>query len=242
LFDHVLGVDLSNRSPELKVAYDLSTPFREPLVLYGFLAAVTTELEVCAGVLALSQRQTALVAKQAAEVAILSGGRLRLGVGAGINPVEAQSLDTDFSTRGARQEEQIRVLRRLWTEPCVDFDGRWHHIDRAGIAPLPEASVPVWLGGASNAAAARAVRLADGFIAVVHSNSQLDWLRDRGIKPSLREGQSLASMRSSTTRRTLLPTERWWSSCATSARRTSLSEPTPWTIRSTATCRRLRLS
>ena len=133
-------------------------------MLFGFLAAVTTSLHFVTGVLVLPQRQTALVAKQAAEMDLLSGGRLDLGVGVGWNYVEYDALGQDFSTRGARQEEQIEVLRRLWKEPVVDFRGRWHDISRAGILPRPRRSIPILLGGASDIAYRRAARVADGFI------------------------------------------------------------------------------
>jgi probable F420-dependent oxidoreductase len=168
LFDHVLGADLLDRDPPLRVAYDYRTPFREPLVLAAYLAASTTTLTFATGVLALPQRQTILVAKQVAELTMLSGGRFRLGVGIGLNPVESEAMGAEYVTRGARQEEQIRLLRRLWTEDLVDFTGRFHRVDRAGIAPLPPEPPEVWLGGKSDAAVDRAVRLADGFVAVVH--------------------------------------------------------------------------
>jgi probable F420-dependent oxidoreductase len=173
LFDHVLGSDLLDRDPPLRVAYDYRTPFREPLVLAAYLAASTTTLELATGVLALPQRQTALVAKQVAELTMLSGGRFRLGVGIGLNRVESEAMGAEYVTRGARQEEQIRLLRRFWTEDLVDFTGRFHRVDRAGIAPLPPEPTEVWLGGRSDAAVDRAVRLADGFVAVVHGPDDL---------------------------------------------------------------------
>jgi len=173
LFDHVLGADLLDRDPPLQVAYDYRTPFREPLVLAAYLAASTTTLKLATGVLALPQRQTVLVAKQVAELAMLSEGRFRLGVGIGLNRVESEAMGAEYVTRGARQEEQIRLLRRLWTADLVDFTGRFHRVDRAGIAPLPPEPPEVWLGGMSDVAVDRAVRLADGFVAVVHGPDDL---------------------------------------------------------------------
>ena len=152
LYEHVLGVEHVGRNPPLAVPYDEHTEFHEPMVLLGYLAAVTSSIDFATGVLVLPQRQTALVAKQAAEIDLLSGGRLRLGVGVGHNYVEYQGLNQDFTTRGARQEEQIEVLRKLWTEPLVEFHGRWHDIDRAAIAPRPVTPIPIWIGGFSEAA------------------------------------------------------------------------------------------
>jgi probable F420-dependent oxidoreductase len=126
--------------------------FHEPFVLYGYLAAITTRLKLATAVIVLPQRQTALVAKQAAEVDVLSRGRLILGVGIGWNQVEYEALGMRFTDRGRRIEEQIAVLRALWTQEVVDFKGRWHRIDRAGIDPLPvQRPIPVWMGGAYQA-------------------------------------------------------------------------------------------
>jgi probable F420-dependent oxidoreductase len=162
-YDHVLGADVSNRR-EWPGPYTAEHQFHELLVLFGYLAGVVPGLELVAGVLVLPQRQTALVAKQAAEVDILTGGRFRLGVGLGWNFVEFEALGENFHNRGRRAEEQIEVLRRLWTEAVVDFEGRWHHISQAGINPLPvQRPIPVWIGGSAEAAIRRAARLADGF-------------------------------------------------------------------------------
>ena len=150
-YDHVLGASTATR-PDWTGPYTSETLFHEPLVLYGYLAGLTKTLELVTGILILPQRQTALVAKQAAEVDLLSGGRLRLGIGVGWNEVEYQGLNENFRDRGARSEEQIAVLRALWAEPVVDFRGRWHTIDQAGIKPLPpRRSIPVWIGGYSEA-------------------------------------------------------------------------------------------
>ena len=162
-YDHVLGADVSQRA-DWAGPYTSEHQFHELFVLFGYLAAVAPALELVAGVLVLPQRQTALVAKQAAEVDLLTGGRLRLGVGLGWNYVEFEALGEDFRDRGRRSEEQIEVLRRLWTELVVDFDGRWHRIPAAGINPLPvQRPIPIWIGGSAEAAIRRAARLADGF-------------------------------------------------------------------------------
>lgn len=147
IFDHVLGAD-STRPGGWTGPYDHRSMFHEPFVLYGHLAAITTRLKLATAVIVLPQRQTALVAKQAAEVDVLSRGRLILGVGIGWNQVEYEALDMSFRNRGRRIEEQIAVLRALWTQEVVDFTGRWHRIDRAGLDPLPvQRPIPVWMGG-----------------------------------------------------------------------------------------------
>lgn len=164
LYDHVVGAEHRDRTPPITRDYDESTPFREPFVLLGYLAGRTTTVELVTGVLVLPQRQTVLVAKQAAEVALLSGGRFTLGVGTGWNVVEYEALGVGVEARGARLEEQVRVLRSLWSDALVSVDGRYHRIDRAALCPRPEAPVPVVFGGGSAVAAARAVRCGDGFL------------------------------------------------------------------------------
>lgn len=162
-FEHVLGADPTTR-PDWTGYYDHTDPFLEPLVLFAFLGARTT-LDFVTDVLVLPQRQTALVAKQAATLAILLEGRLRLGVGIGWNAVEYAGLGVDFGTRARRFEEQLGLLRALWQRPSVDHDGRFDRIDRAGIAPRPPGPVPLWLGcGASPSALRRVGELADGWI------------------------------------------------------------------------------
>jgi probable F420-dependent oxidoreductase len=146
VYDHVLGASPVNR-PGWR-GYTSETPFHEPFVLFSYLAGLTQQLELVTGVLILPQRQTALVAKQAAEVDVLSGGRLRLGIGLGWNQVEFEALNEHFRTRGARIEEQVDVLRALWTQPVVTVHGRWHQIEEAGINPLPiQRPLSVWFGG-----------------------------------------------------------------------------------------------
>ena len=163
-YDHVLGAVHAGRTPPLTGPYTEHDPFHDPLVMFAYLAGITERIGFTTGVLILPQRQTALVARQAADVDLLSGGRLRLGVGIGWNHVEYEALGQDFRTRGAREEEQIGLLRRLFTEPVVDFQGRFDRIDRAAIVPRPARPIPIWLGGSGEAAFERAARLADGFI------------------------------------------------------------------------------
>lgn len=170
-YDHVLGVDATGR--EGWTGYEIGHPFHEPLVLYGYLAGVTGRIELATGIIILAQRQAVLVAKQAAEVEVLSRGRLRLGVGVGWNSVEQEAMGMEFRTRGRRIEEQVEVLRLLWTQEVVSFHGRWHHLDRVGIRPLPQpggtylggSPIPIWMGGQAEAAMRRMARLADGWIA-----------------------------------------------------------------------------
>ena len=163
-YDHVLGAVHADRTPPLTGPYTEHDPFHDPFVMFAYLAGITERLKFATGILILPQRPTALVARQAADLDLLSGGRLRLGVGIGWNHVEYEALGQRFGTRGARQEEQIGLLRRLFTEPVVDFTGRFDRIDRAALVPRPAHPIPIWLGGSSEAAYDRAARLADGFI------------------------------------------------------------------------------
>ena len=168
-YDHVLGANPA-RPEGWKGPYDFRSAFLEPLVLFGFMATITERVGFVTGVLILPQRQTAVVAKQAATLDVLSAGRLRLGVGLGWNQVEYVSLGQDFHTRGRRIEEQVRLLRQLWTEPLVTFDGRWDRIDDAGLNPLPvQRPIPIWFGGRDERMLRRAARLADGWILNIRS-------------------------------------------------------------------------
>lgn len=162
-YDHVLGAVHADREPALWGPYTELDPFHEPMVLFGFLAAITSHVELMTGVLVLPQRQVALVAKQAIEIDLLSGGRLVLGVGTGWNHVEYEALGTDYRTRAKRLDEQIEVLQQLWTEPIVDVAGRWHRIDRAGLLPRSPRALPLWFGGSQEGALRRAVRFGAGF-------------------------------------------------------------------------------
>jgi probable F420-dependent oxidoreductase len=163
VYDHVLGAD-----PDLHQGwsgfYSSKDMFHEPFVVFGYMAALTKSLELVTSVIILGQRQTALVAKQAAEVDVLSGGRLRLGVGTGWNHVEYEALGEDFHNRGRRSEEQIELLRDLWTQEVVSFKGRWHTVTHAGLNPLPtQRPIPVWLGGRAEAVVRRVAQIADGW-------------------------------------------------------------------------------
>ena len=163
VFDHVLGAH-PDRFEKFRAPYTYQTAFHEPFVLFGYIAAVTTKLELTTGVVILPQRQTALVAKQAAAVDVLSGGRMRLGVGIGWNHVEYEALGENFHNRGRRIEEQIALMRRLWTEELVDFDGRYEKVQQAGICPLPvQRPIPVWMGGGVDAVLRRVAKIADGW-------------------------------------------------------------------------------
>lgn len=162
-FDHVVGANAASR-PGWSGAYRHTDMFHEPMVLFGYLAGLTSRLELVTGILILPQRQTVLVAKQAAEVDILTGGRLRLGIGIGWNDVEYEALGEDFHNRGRRCEEQIDLLRRLWTSDLVTFQGKWHRVTDAGINPLPvQKPIPIWLGGRDDRVLRRVARVGDGW-------------------------------------------------------------------------------
>ena len=172
IYEHVLGAD-PRHYPDLKESYffRVEDMFHEPFVLLGYVAAITSHLELVTGVVVLGQRQTALVAKQAAEIDLLSGGRLRLGVGVGSSTVEYEALGQDFHNRGKRMEEQIALLRALWTNEVVNFQGHWHQVTHAGINPLPvQRPIPIWMGAGggpstvpSDRVFRRVARLSDGF-------------------------------------------------------------------------------
>jgi probable F420-dependent oxidoreductase len=182
-YDHVLGAVHADRTPQLSGPYTEHDPFHDPFVMFAYLAGITERIGFATGILILPQRQTVLVARQAVDVDLLSGGRLRLGVGVGWNYVEYEALGQDFRTRGARQEEQIELLRRLFTEPVVDFSGRFDRVDRAALVPKPARPIPIWLGGSSEVSFDRAARLADGFIFIGgdagHTIDAWKRLRDR---------------------------------------------------------------
>jgi probable F420-dependent oxidoreductase len=163
-YDHVLGAN-PMRPGGWKGVYSSQDAFHDPLVLFSFMAAVTQTIEFATGVIILPQRQTALFARQAASLDLLSGGRLRLGLGLGWNAVEYTALNENFHNRGKRIEEQVELLRKLWTEPLVTSIGRWHSILDAGLNPLPkQRPIPIWLGGNSQPALKRAAVLGDGWI------------------------------------------------------------------------------
>ena len=170
-YDHVVGAD-PEVYPGWSGPYNVDSTFHEPFVLYGFLAAITS-LEMVTGVIIAPQRQTALLAKQAAEVDILTGGKFRLGVGLGWNHVEYEALDKDFSNRGRRMSEQIELLRLLWTQRSVTFAGRFETVTGAGLAPLPvQRPIPIWIGASTEPALKRAGRLADGWFPQLQPGKQ----------------------------------------------------------------------
>jgi probable F420-dependent oxidoreductase len=173
-YDHVLGADPAAH-PGWSGPYDLHSTFHEPFVMFGFLAGVTTTLELVTGIIILPQRQTALAAKQAAEVDLLTGGRFRFGVGLGWNPVEYEALGKDFGDRGRRLSEQIPLMRRLWTEESVTYDGPDDKVTGAGMAPLPvQRPIPVWIGGSSDRAYRRIGQLADGWFPMIRPGDDLE--------------------------------------------------------------------
>jgi len=164
MWDHVIGTPLENRDPPFRQFVSDKYPFNEPLISAAYLAGITQRINFIIGVMILAQRQTVLVAKQLADLSLLAGGRIRLGVGTGWNYVEYQALGVDWSQRGKILEEQIPYLRRLWTEEMVSIDGKFHRLDRGAINPRPRQAIPIDCGGDSDVAFRRAARLADGFI------------------------------------------------------------------------------
>lgn len=192
-YDHVVGADravhLNFQGP-----YDIETTFHEPFVLFGFLAAVTS-VELVTGVIILPQRQTVLVAKQAAEVDLLTGGRFRLGIGLGWNAVEYEALGEQFTNRGRRSEEQVDLLRKLWSQRSVTFNGKHHTVTGAGLAPMPnQQPIPVWFGAASDRAYERAGRLADGWFPMMDPGPGLDYAREQVERAAQAAGRDVAGL------------------------------------------------
>ncbi len=185
VFDHVVGANAASR-PNWRGPYTHNSPFHEPFVLFGYLAGVTESIGLVTAVIILPQRQTVLVAKQAAAVDVLSGGRLRLGIGTGWNNVEYEALGENFHDRGRRSEEQIELMRRLWTEELVTFDGRWHKVTDAGINPLPiQRPIPIWLGGGADQVLKRVATTADGWFPLMRP--------DDNVRAALEQVRSMAS-------------------------------------------------
>ncbi len=190
-YDHVVGANLASR-PGWRPPYSHLDMFHEPFVLFGYLAGLTKNLELVTGIIILPQRQTVLVAKQAAALDVLSGGRLRLGIGIGWNPVEYEALGQDFKSRGRRSEEQVELLRKLWTQELVTFDGRWDKVVDAGIKPLPvQRPIPIWFGATDERALRRLARLGDGWFPLMVPDEKCraaiakvhDYAREAGRKP-----------------------------------------------------------
>jgi probable F420-dependent oxidoreductase len=170
--DHVLGANAASR-PDWQGPYDHNDLIHEPLVLFGYLAGVTERVELATAIVILPQRQTVLVAKQAAEIDVLSGGRLRLGIGTGWNDVEYEALGENFHERGARSEEQIDVMRALWTQELVTYNGRWHTITDAGLNPLPvQRPIPIWFGGGAEPVLRRIARMGDGWFPQIRPDEE----------------------------------------------------------------------
>jgi probable F420-dependent oxidoreductase len=191
-YDHVIGANPASR-PGWKPPYSHLDNFHEPFILFGYLAGLTKKVELVTGIIILPQRQTVLVAKQAATLDVLSSGRLRLGIGIGWNPVEYEALGENFKNRGRRSEEQIEVLRKLWTQELVTFEGRWHKITDAGIKPLPvQRPIPIWFGGTDDRALRRLAKLGDGWFPLMGPDEKCraaiekihSYAREAGRKPS----------------------------------------------------------
>ncbi|MGH8994831.1 MAG: LLM class F420-dependent oxidoreductase [Acidimicrobiales bacterium] len=176
-YDHVVGADPGVHQGWAG-PYSINDPFHEPMVLFGYLAAFT-DLELVTGIIIAPQRQTALLAKQAAEVDVLTGGKLRLGVGLGWNRLEYEALDKDFSNRASRIAEQVELMRRLWTEESVTFEGRYERTNGVGIRPMPvQRPIPVWFGAVAEPALRRVGRVADGWFPLVRLGDQLKRAND----------------------------------------------------------------
>jgi probable F420-dependent oxidoreductase len=171
IYDHVLGAD-PDREGGFRGPYDKDVAFHEPFTTFAFIAAVTEKIEMITTVMILPQRQTVLAAKQAAEVALLSNNRFRLGVGVGWNELEYVGLNETFNNRGRRQEEQVDVMRKLWSEDSLDYSGEYHRIDKASINPRPSEPIPVWFGGSAPALLDRVARLGDGWIPLMGANEK----------------------------------------------------------------------
>jgi len=183
MYDHVVGIPAGGREPPAVSRYNDTDSFHDPLTAFAYVAGLTRRIGLVTGVLVLPQRQTVLVAKQATDVDLVSGGRLQLGVGTGVNYVEFDALGQDFSTRGPRLTEQIQYLRRLWSEPLMSFAGDFDKLDNACINPRPRRQIPIYCGGASEPMYRRAAKLADGFIyAFDPSGLALDgWSRTQAL-------------------------------------------------------------
>jgi len=214
VFDHVVGAS-HDREPKLWGPYTENHPFHDPFVMFGYWAGITHRLELVTGVLILPQRQTVLVAQQAADVDLLSHQRLRLGIGTGWNYVEYHALGQDFETRGARADEQIPFLRRLWSEHVMSFEGKFDQIDKGNILPRPKRQIPIWVGGFTEPAFRRGGRLGDGYIfAGDIDHATQGWERVRHhLKESGRDeksfGRELITIRATNLQETVDTVKRW---------------------------------
>jgi probable F420-dependent oxidoreductase len=189
VYDHVLGASVANR-PDFRGPYTSQHQFHEPFVLFGYLAGITSSLEMVTGVIILPQRQTVLAAKQAAEVDRLSNGRFRFGVGTGWNDIEYVALNENFRNRGRRMEEQIEVMRALWTNDIVDYKGSYHTIPEAGLNPLPvQQPIPVWIGGYVDVVMERIGRIGDGWFPGSQPGDMLERLKEMVAEAAIRAGR-----------------------------------------------------
>lgn len=186
IYDHVLGADTSVHRDLAGAPYTKDSPFHEIFVTLGFIAAATERLKLATAVVVLPQRQTALVAKQVAQLAVLSGNRFRLGIGSGWNHVEYEALGENFRNRGRRQEEQVELMRRLWTEEVVNFEGEFHTVTAAGIAPRPPAPIEIWFGGQAEPQLRRCAQIGDGWFPVTPPTPEAAGQMER-IRGYLRE-------------------------------------------------------
>ncbi|HWP60421.1 MAG TPA: LLM class F420-dependent oxidoreductase [Candidatus Acidoferrales bacterium] len=216
-YDHVLGANSASR-PGWNPPYTHRDAFYEPFVLFGYIAGFTKKIGLVTGVIILPQRQTALVAKQAAVLDVLSGGRLRLGVGIGWNFVEYEALGENFKNRGQRSEEQVAVLRCLWTQELVTFHGRWHQITDAGINPLPlQRPIPIWFGGGADPVLRRIARLGDGWFPQLEPNERYramfeklsEYARQAGRDPAAIGVEARVSLRHQTLERCAEQARQW---------------------------------
>ena len=171
IYDHVLGAD-PDREGGFRGPYDKDVAFHEPFTTFAFIAGVTDKIDLITTVMILPQRQTVLAAKQAAEVALLSNNRFKLGIGVGWNELEYVGLNETFNNRGRRQEEQVDVMRKLWSEDSLDYTGEYHRIDKASINPRPSKTIPIWFGGSVPALLDRVARLGDGWIPLMGANDK----------------------------------------------------------------------
>ena len=171
IYDHVLGAD-PDREGGFRGPYDKDVAFHEPFTTFAFIAGVTDKIDLITTVMILPQRQTVLAAKQAAEVALLSSNRFKLGIGVGWNELEYVGLNETFNNRGRRQEEQVDVMRKLWSEDSLDYTGEYHRIDKASINPRPSKTIPIWFGGSAPALLDRVARLGDGWIPLMGANDK----------------------------------------------------------------------
>ena len=215
VYDHVLGVDHANRDRAFQGPYTDQDPFTDPLVMFAYLAGITERIDLMSGVLILPQRQTPLVARQAADVDLLSDGRLVLGIGLGWNHIECEALGVDFTTRGVRCTEQIELLRKLWSGDLVSYDGRFEQAERVRLNPPPRRQIPVWIGAFARQGIERAGRLADGFVAAgpidvgIQVKSAVDAARVEHGRGDEEFGHTFVTLVSMTEDDAVAATEKW---------------------------------